>query len=105
MKKKYNVNIHKSGENNSAILEMIANVNGGVARLSLLDIVGYVNSQKCRWPLTKEKFDFLWDTRNPAGTTLHISEDGCETFTMSITQVELHELTNVVTVSEEILIK
>ena len=98
--KKYQICLHKSGKNNTPILEMIAYANEGRSRLSFIDLVGYINATKARYPIADEGFSYVWDTRNPNGTTLHISEDNCETFTISVTQIELHELANVVTISE-----
>jgi hypothetical protein len=74
---------------------MIANHNSGKAKFNLIDIVGYINSQKAAYPYAQSDLSYCWNVYSPIGTQILISEDKNESYTMTITQVEMLELSNV----------
>ena len=90
--KKYQVTIHKNGSENSFITTMIGNQNSEKGRFNLIDVISYLNCMKAAFPIANSGYTYLWDSFNPNGTTLHISEDGGKTFTLSLTQIEVMEL-------------
>jgi hypothetical protein len=92
---KYKVDLHKTGSCNDFITRMIANHNAGASRFNLIDIVGYLNANKAAFPLTYGGFSYCWNVYGPLGTQIMISEDNNESYTMTITQVEMLELSNV----------
>jgi len=86
MKSKIQVVIHKQGSENENLLRMVANHNEGTAQIDLSDIVGYMYAKKAMFPTVSN-----YRVYNDNGT-LNISEDNGESFTLSLTFVELHEL-------------
>ncbi len=94
MTKKYRIDLHKTGRLNSIIAAMIANHNNGKVSFNLIDVVGLLNSLKSAYPEKNSGYAHQWNTQSPSGTQLILSEDNGETFTMTITQVEVHELNN-----------
>lgn len=80
------VDIHKQGSDSDEILKAIASHNGGVRRIFMTDISGWVNMKNAIYPTIKNLFlKHEWPTT-------HISEDGGKTFTLSLTWNEVVEL-------------
>jgi len=86
MKSKIHVSLFKQGSENENLLRMVANHNEGTGNVSLSDICGYMAGKKAMFP-TISKYAVIQD-----GETLHISEDNGQTFTLSLTWCEVHEL-------------
>ena len=101
MKKKYRVDIHRYGALNNTITMMVANHNDGISSFNLMDVVGLVNSLRCALPLSNQGFCHLWNSNNPEGTSILISENGGHTYTLTITQISIHPLNNVVDIAEK----
>lgn len=90
MKKNFNVKIHKTGSLNDMILRVVGNFNDGKAAISLVDIQSYVTFNKSAFP---SLYDGYYATRDEDDDSiLRISEDGGESFTLTIEEIELHEL-------------
>jgi hypothetical protein len=100
MKKKYRVDLHRYGALNGIITNMVANHNDGLSSFNLIDVVGLINSFKCANPLYNSGFCHQWDPENPGGTRLLISENGGQSFTLTISQIQVSPLNNVVESSE-----
>ena len=101
MKKKYRIDLHKHGAMNPTIAMMVANHNDGLSSFNLIDLVGLINSLRCAHPLHNMGFCHQWNTESPGGTSLLVSEDGAQTYTLTISQIELSPLNNVVDASEK----
>jgi hypothetical protein len=89
-KKKLNIDINKVGSNNSFILECIGEYNAGKAEFSPRDLEGYLNMKKAFTPLSAAGYCMVKDELD--ANTYHISEDGAETFTLSIEWAEIHQI-------------
>lgn len=90
MKKKISVEIHQPGETNDTILRAVASFNKGDQRLSLVDIVGWLNLEKCAFPSIRKGIITQWQTE--PDTRIHISEDNGKTFTLTLSMREIEEL-------------
>lgn len=89
MKKKINVVIHKAGSDSDKFVRLIGRYNEGHSDLSVPDIEGFINTYNVMWhPVSSLKI--VKDETEP--NTYHISEDGGNTFTMSLEFVEIFEL-------------
>ncbi len=88
MKTKFSVEINKPGSLNGEVFSMIANHNGGKADIDIDLIRAFVLSKNAMYPTLFNgcKASFVNENK------LCISEDGGETFTLIITQKEVHEL-------------
>lgn len=91
IKKKINLAILKSGEENSLITKMIANYNEGIEKsiISPRDLEGYLNFRNALWP-TVTFLKLVKDEDEP--NTFHVSEDGGKTFTLSLEWAETYTL-------------
>jgi len=87
MKSKINVVIHKEGSSNPVILKAIGRHNGGDLTIDPQTLTGYILGQKIEYPNLYKGISVI-----PEGDTLHISEDNGESFTLSLTFTEVHEL-------------
>ncbi len=84
METKFNVDIHKKGEYANDILTMIANHNGGKVRIDVDVICGWLMGKKAIYPQDK----LFIKTEGANGQTIRLSDDGGETFYMTITEQE-----------------
>lgn len=102
MKQKINVSIHKKGDHTSEILEMVASMNDGKAKISLGDLQGYLKARAARWPNLSNDLGYI---REGDGETLDISSDGGETFSLSLTWKEVWELDPAATEAPTLLLQ
>lgn len=80
------VDIHKNGHENEYILKAIGSHNSGQSRFTMQDFRGYVNFKKAVFPSASNyKVIEEWPIS-------HMSEDGGDTFTLSLTWNEVEEL-------------
>lgn len=86
MKEKIGVEIHKNGSENDVLLRMVGNVNESGVKISPENIAAYLMVRNAMFPILF-KFSFKQDKNS-----FHISEDGGETFTLSLTWKEVEEL-------------
>lgn len=90
MKTEFNVHIYKHGTNNDAFLTMIGNHNDGKCNISLNDFIGYIHCRVAMYPaIDSGKFKYGLDDENKI---LDITEDGGKTWTLQISEVEIHQL-------------
>lgn len=89
MKQKISVEIHKKGDHTNEILEMVASMNDGKAKISIADLQSYLKARAARWPTLSNDLGYV---REGEGETLDISSDGGETFSLSLTWKEVWEL-------------
>ena len=89
MKKRLNVTILKMGSESGAILEIIAANNGGQVPICLDDLVSWGQCRKALYPLANKGFQI---EKNEEGFNVTVSEDGGQTYTLIIEEIELHEL-------------
>lgn len=88
--KKFHVHIYSHGSNNDAILTMVGNHNSGKVNISLQTIASYIDARVAQYPgIDKGRFVY---TYSPEISTLDISEDNFQTFTLQIREVEILEL-------------
>lgn len=87
METKFNLDIHKKGEYATDILNMISNHNGGKARIDIDVICGFLMAKKAMYPHEK----LFIKTEGENGQTVHISDDGGETFYLTITEQEKND--------------
>lgn len=79
------VDIHKNGHENEYILKAIGSHNSGQSRFTMQDFRGYVNFKKAVFPSASNyKVIEEWPIS-------HMSEDGGDTFTLSLTWNEVKE--------------
>lgn len=88
MKKKLNVRLHKAGSENNSLTRLIANYNEGKSQISPRDLEGYFMVMNGIYT-NIGNYLLVKDTEP---NTYHVSEDGGETFTMTIEWVEVFEL-------------
>jgi hypothetical protein len=89
MKQKLNVVIHKLGNESDVILRMIGNCNDKGESVSARDLEGYLNCRNMMFP-TLNNFALVRD--NATGEYYNVSEDGGESFTLTIEWCEVYEL-------------
>lgn len=89
MKKKIAVEIHKSGSLSQEIISAIQNMNEGNVSFSPDDLTGFIRMKSAMYPIVYAQ---LSTNYNVGEKRLDISEDGGETFTLSLTWKEVHEL-------------
>jgi hypothetical protein len=90
-KTKFKVDILKSGTYNSPILKMIASHNEGRVLLSIPDFISYNILEKAQFPASANLFEIERDVFDEQ-TKFNVSEDGGKTFTLTIEEIEIHEL-------------
>lgn len=93
----FGVKIHKKGDENNNILNMIANHNGGVVNINLSIIESYILACKAIFPYANKHYVPLYDCEGLPfvnKSILHISEDNGETFTLTIFEKEVEGLNN-----------
>lgn len=88
---KFKVDIKKFGFQNAALLRMIGKHNGGEVPTSLPDLISFESHQKA---LDNAK-DFTIERDEEDKNILNVSEDGGKTFTLTIEEIEIHELEEV----------
>lgn len=86
MKKKIAVEIHKTGSENDGLLRLVGNVNGMGLGISKSAIMAYLAVKMAMFPLSSNY------STCTEGDTLHVSEDGGDTFTLSLTWKDVYEL-------------
>ena len=89
MKKKLNVKILKNGSESPDILRIIGSHNGGEVPICLEDLISWGQCRRALYPLGNNG---LAIERTDTESTLSVTEDGGETFTMLIEEVEINEL-------------
>lgn len=90
MKQKINVVIHKTGSENSFILDCIGQLNSGKSLFTIRDLEGYLNMKKSFLPYLGKGYCIVKDTEQ--SNTWHISEDSAGSYTLSLEFVEVYEL-------------
>ena len=90
MKKKINVQLHKNGENSRFLLDCIGAYNAGKCNFSARDLEGYIAMQKAYLPVTGKGFGLIKWEEKP--NTYLLTDDGGETFVMTIEFAETYEL-------------
>jgi hypothetical protein len=89
-KTKFKVDIRKSGSNNDEILKLVSVHNEGKSILSIPDFISYAICRAALLPFTNGEFEI---SRDPNYNNIfNVSEDGGKTTTLSIEEIELHEL-------------
>jgi hypothetical protein len=92
MQKKYRLDIYKPGLHNDYLYRMVTNHNAGRISFNLIDVVGFVNAFRALNPERFAQSIHTWVPGKESGTSLLISDDNGETFTICLTQVEISEL-------------
>lgn len=85
------LDIHKHGTFNSAILKMIAKHNGGQCPMSIPDLLSFGQIQQSLINAS----NLVIERRDGDENTFDVSEDGGKTFTLTIEEIEIHELAEV----------
>lgn len=84
---KFLVEIHRRGEHNDAIIQMITNHNEGKIQLTFHIIKGYMTGKYCQYPTIMPDVESISGAR-----TLDISERGKPTLSLKIIEIEVPEI-------------
>ncbi len=89
-KTKFKVDLHKSGMENASLLAAVANHNNSIVPISIVDLQSYMQVRKAMFPSSNDGY---YATRSQESESiLNISEDGGKTWTLTIEEIEVHEL-------------
>lgn len=89
MQIKISVDIHAQGDNNAAILAMVAANNSGKLLMDISDIKGFLKWKKVEYPAMNK--DLSWK-KDSGQSNLYIFEDSSSVPTLILTWKEVHEL-------------
>jgi len=84
MKQKIKVDILKHGSENQYLLKAVARMNEGLCSFSIRDLEGYFAVENAKY---NNKLVLISEEGY-----CHVSEDGGDTFTLTLEWVEVHEL-------------
>ena len=87
---KFKPDLHKEGDETDNIIRIIAAHNSGNNPVSLIDIQSYMSCRKAILPISGKGYFATRPADNE--NILHISEDGGETWTLTIEEIEVEEL-------------
>lgn len=95
MTTKFTAAIHKYGNQNSAILKMIARHNEGIEPMGIADFLSFQSIQRSLDNDTEKNFCIERDENDEC--TFHVSEDGGKTVTLSVREITIHTLDEMAT--------